>query len=140
MHNELPPASAKGYRHSVPLPHDIQMRAAGVQMVFGLSDPSKARGEKTIIDMLPKKVNPPPFAKKVKEPGWGLHAKMGFSQRRLLVWLLFCFVSNGIFVSLWLVYISKTDLQNAFVPTSVATFAMTLGLAVLQMPEGSGSR
>ncbi|KAF5592203.1 serine threonine kinase [Fusarium subglutinans] len=82
IQKELPPPATPFYNHSVPLPHDFHMRAAGLQMVFGLRDPKKGRGETTIIDMLPKKRNPPPFSKRISEPGWGLHAKMGFSQRR----------------------------------------------------------
>jgi hypothetical protein len=46
------------------------MRAAGLQMVFGLRDPKTGRGETTIIDMLPKKRNPPPFSKRISEPGF----------------------------------------------------------------------
>lgn len=95
----LPPLTTRGpittqsYTHAVPLPHDVQMRAAGKQMVPGLMYPSKGRGEKTIISMLPKKLNPPPLRKEMGQVGWGLHAKMGFSQWRFLYWLFFllCF-------------------------------------------------
>ncbi|KAJ4199876.1 hypothetical protein NW767_007856 [Fusarium falciforme] len=90
--------------------------------------------------MLPKKLNPPPLVKEMGQIGWGLHAKMGFSQRRLLYWMVFCLVFNVIFVVLWLVYINPTDLQNAFVPTFIATVAVTIGLGVVQMSEFSDAK
>ncbi|KAL5598152.1 hypothetical protein FOBRF1_011945 [Fusarium oxysporum] len=36
IQKELPPPATPFYNHSVPLPHDFHMRAAGLQMVFGL--------------------------------------------------------------------------------------------------------
>ncbi|SCV54173.1 uncharacterized protein FFB14_13510 [Fusarium fujikuroi] len=132
IQKELPPPTTPFYNHSVPLPHDFHMRAAGLQMVFGLRDPKKGRGETTIVDMLPKKRNPPPFSKRISEPGWGLHAKMGFSQRRFLAWLVFCIILGGIFVVFWLVFINKTDLQNAYIPTFLFATMLTVALGLLQ--------
>ncbi|KAF5968001.1 serine/threonine protein kinase [Fusarium bulbicola] len=133
IQRELPPPATPFYNHSVPLPHDFHMRAAGLQMVFGLRDPRKGRGETTIIDMLPKKRNPPPFSKRISEPGWGLHAKMGFSQRRFLAWLSTCIIFGGIFVVFWLVFINKTDLQNAYIPTFVFVALLTVAMGLLQV-------
>ncbi|KAF5539216.1 serine threonine kinase [Fusarium napiforme] len=133
IQKELPPPTTPFYNHSVPLPHDFHMRAAGLQIVFGLRDPKKGRGETTIIDMLPKKRNPPPFSKRISEPGWGLHAKMGFSQRRFLAWLLFCIILGGIFVVIWLVFINPTDLQNAFIPSFLFAALLTLAMGLLQV-------
>lgn len=133
IQKELPPPATPFYNHSVPLPHDFHMRAAELQMVFGLRDPKKGRGETTIIDMLPKKTNPPPFSKKMSEPGWGLHAKMGFSQRRFLAWLIFCIILGGIFVVFWLIFISKTDLQNVYIPTFLFATILTVALGLLQV-------
>ncbi|CVL00390.1 uncharacterized protein FMAN_09853 [Fusarium mangiferae] len=133
IQKELPPPNTPFYNHSVPLPHDFHMRAAGLQMVFGLRDPKKGRGETTIVDMLPKKRNPPPFSKRISEPGWGLHAQMGFSQRRFLAWLVFCIILGGIFVIFWLVFINKTDLQNAYIPTFLFATLLTVGLGLLQV-------
>ncbi|KAF5548340.1 serine threonine kinase [Fusarium phyllophilum] len=133
IQKELPPPATPFYNHSVPLPHDFHMRAAGLQMVFGLRDPKKGRGETTIIDMLPKKRNPPPFSKRISEPGWGLHAKMGFSQRRFLAWLCFCIILGGIFVVFWLVFINKTDLQNAYIPTFLFAALLTVAMGLLQV-------
>ncbi|KAJ4316994.1 hypothetical protein N0V84_007589 [Fusarium piperis] len=135
MKSGLPPATAQDYTHAVPLPHDVQMRAARKQMVLGLMYPSKGKGEKTIISMLPKKLNPPPLLKEMGQVGWGLHAKMGFSQWRFLYWLIFCLVLNVISVTLWLVCINSTDLQNAFVPAAILTAALTFGLAMIQISE-----
>jgi hypothetical protein len=109
------------------------MRAAGLQMVFGLRDPKKGSRETTIIDMLPKKTNPPPFPRRISEPGWGLHAKMGFSQRRFLAWLLFCIVLGGIFVVVWLIFINPTDLQNAFIPSFLFATLLTIAMGLLQV-------
>ncbi|KAG4277154.1 serine/threonine protein kinase [Fusarium proliferatum] len=133
IQKELPPPTTPFYNHSVPLPHDFHMRAAGLQMVFGLRDPKKGRGETTIVDMLPKKRNPPPFSKRISEPGWGLHAKMGFSQRRFLAWLVFCIILGGIFVVFWLIFINKTDLQNASIPTFLFVAILTVALGLLQV-------
>ncbi|KAH6959429.1 kinase-like domain-containing protein [Fusarium avenaceum] len=69
IQKELPPPATPLYNHSVPVPHDFHMRAAGLQMVFGLHDPKKGRGETSIINMLPKKINPPPFSRRISEPG-----------------------------------------------------------------------
>ncbi|KAH6967782.1 kinase-like domain-containing protein [Ilyonectria sp. MPI-CAGE-AT-0026] len=135
MQTGLPPTSVREYEHSVPQPYDVHMRAAGEQMVFGLKDPKLAEGETTIINMLPKKVNPPPFVKQMGQEGWGLHVKMGFSQRRFLAWLLICTVLNAIFVIIWLTKINPTDLQNAVVPATIATVALTFGCTVMQMAE-----
>ena len=129
----LPPTSGGEYEHFVPRPHDVHMRAAGEQMVFGLRNPKMARGETTIVRMLPKKINPPPFVKKMGQAGWGLHAKMGFSARKFLAWILVCVVINAIFVIVWLTKISSTDLQNAFVPATIVTAALTFGLAIIQI-------
>lgn len=131
----LPPVSARDYTHSVPSPRNIQMRAARKQMVRGLKYPKKERGKTTITSMLPKKQNPPPFARDMGKFGWGLHAKMGFSQWRFLCWLIGCFILNVIFVALWLVYVNSTDLQNAFVPAAFSTAVLTFGLAVIQISE-----
>ncbi|KAJ4046559.1 hypothetical protein NW753_009380 [Fusarium oxysporum] len=133
IQKELPPPATPFYNHSVPLPHDFHMRAAGLQMVFGLRDPKKGSGETTIIDMLPKKTNPPPFPRRISEPGWGLHAKMGFSQRRFLAWLFFCIVLGGIFVVVWLVFINPTDLQNAFIPSFLFATLLTIAMGLLQV-------
>ncbi|KAF5699322.1 serine threonine kinase [Fusarium mundagurra] len=133
IQKELPPPATPFYNHSVPLPHDVHMRAAGLQMVFGLRDPKKGRGETTIVDMLPKKRNPPPLSKTISEPGWGLHAKMGFSQRRFLAWLCLCIVLGGIFVVFWLAFINKTDLQNAFIPTFLFAALLTVAIGLLQV-------
>ncbi|RBA18502.1 serine/threonine protein kinase [Fusarium proliferatum] len=133
IQKELPPPTTPFYDHSVPLPHDFHVRAAGLQMVFGLRDPKKGRGETTIVDMLPKKRNPPPFSKRISEPGWGLHAKMGFSQRRFLAWLVFCIVLGGIFVVAWLVLINPTDLQNAFIPSFLFAALLTIAMGLLQI-------
>ncbi|KAF5651367.1 serine threonine kinase [Fusarium tjaetaba] len=133
IQKELPPPATPFYNHSVPLPHDFHMRAAGLQMVFGLRDPRKGRGETTIISMLPNKRNPPPFSKRISEPGWGLHAKMGFSQRRFLAWLFLCIILGGIFVVIWLVFINPTDLQNAFIPSFLFAALLTGAMGLLQV-------
>ncbi|RKL28355.1 hypothetical protein BFJ72_g12586 [Fusarium proliferatum] len=133
IQTELPPPATPFYNHSVPLPHDTHMRAAGMEMVFGLLDPKKGRGKTTLIDMLPKKTNPPPFPRRISEPGWGLHAKMGFSRRRFLAWLFFCIILGGIFVVFWLVFINKTDLQNAYIPTFLFATMLTVALGLLQV-------
>ncbi|KAH6898373.1 hypothetical protein B0T10DRAFT_543346 [Thelonectria olida] len=126
----LPPPDARHYGHSVPEPLDIQMKAAAAQMVSGLMHPNRARGETDIVNMLPKKTNPPPFTKKVGEVGWGIHAQMGFSLRKFLVCSLVCLILCVIFAGLWIVYINPTDLQNALVPGFLTVAGIAIGLAV----------
>ena len=49
------------YEHNVPEPQDVHIKLLGAQMIAGLNDIDKDRRETTLIEMLPKKKNPPPL-------------------------------------------------------------------------------
>ena len=111
------------------------MRLLAKQIVRGLHHPRAARGEDTMKLGLPRKTTPPALLLHMGTKGWGLHAKRSFHVRKFLWWLVVMFLLNAVFVALWLVYISPTDLQNAFVPGMIVLTAVTVGLGVLQMYE-----
>jgi hypothetical protein len=111
------------------------MKLLAKQLVSGLHHPRVARGEHTMIGILPRKDNPPALPLDMGTKGWGLHAKRSFHVRKFLWWLVGVFLVNAVFVVLWLVCVSPTDLQNAFVPGTIVLAFFTLGLAVLQMYE-----
>ena len=67
------------------------------------------------------------------EEGWGLHAVQGFSLFKILVWITALTVLGLLFVLFWLLFVDKTDLQNAFVPATFLSTMIFLGLAVPQM-------
>lgn len=139
----LLPPPGKGYTHTFPGPEHGQtvlMAAAREQMISGLADPKRGKDE-TTNSMLPQKLKPPPLAQEMGEQGWGLHVKTGIVLWKFLCWMILPpAIMSLIFMVLWLVYINPTDLQNAFVPATIVTALLALGLAVIQMSEIRGSR
>ncbi|KAI1390684.1 kinase-like domain-containing protein [Hypoxylon trugodes] len=131
---ELPP-SGRGYEHQIKYPKEVHMQMAAIQMVTGLMYPKEARGEKTMITILPRKLVPPTVEKIMGAEGWGLHAKMGFSILKIARWFISCSILSVIFAGLWLGFVSNTDLQNAFIPTTVLFSIITLFLAIPQVME-----
>ncbi|GKT52316.1 uncharacterized protein ColSpa_12497 [Colletotrichum spaethianum] len=129
---ELPPQEHLEYEHGMLTPEDVHMKLAAVQMVAGLMDPKTARGEKTVMTMLPKKKIPPNFKREMGMCGWGIYAQMGFSVKKILWWLIFCMISMSIFAAVWLVCINSTDLQNAFMPATIVLTLFTIVLGVAQ--------
>ncbi|KAK2766330.1 serine/threonine protein kinase [Colletotrichum kahawae] len=107
------------------------MKLAAIQIVNGLRNPKSVREKKDMIRIIPKKTIPPDSQKRIGACGWGMYAEMGWALKTILWWLIFCFVSTSIFVVIWLACISKTDLQNAFVPATIVlgVFTLVLGLA-----------
>ncbi|KAI1751797.1 hypothetical protein F4782DRAFT_547348 [Xylaria castorea] len=132
---DLPPPTQIEYEHGVLEPVDIHIRLAGLEIVEGLINPRIGNDKKDIIELLPRKRSPPSLDRKRGVEGWGLHARMGFSVYKFCCWIVVCFLVNVIFVVVWLVCISPTDLQNAFVPAFFVTSALTIGLAVVQSLE-----
>ncbi|KAI0427149.1 kinase-like domain-containing protein [Xylaria sp. FL1042] len=132
---DLPPPTQIEYEHGVLEPVDIHIRLASLEIVEGLINPRIGNDKKDIIQLLPRKRNPPSLGRKRGVEGWGLHARMGFSVHKICRWIVICFLIVVIFVVVWLVYISPTDLQNAFAPAFFVTSLLTLGLAVVQSLE-----
>ncbi|KAI0973416.1 hypothetical protein F4678DRAFT_26520 [Xylaria arbuscula] len=131
----LPPTTQIEYEHGIPEPFDIQMRLAGIEMVEGLLNPHIGVHKKDIIQLLPRRRKPPSLDRKKGVEGWGIHAKMQFSAHKFCRWIVVCFLANAAFVTVWLVCIKPTDLQNAFVPAFIVTTALTIGLAMIQSQE-----
>lgn len=132
---ELPPDNETLYTHSIPKPVEVHQKLAAIQIVKGLMKPELGVGDKMIVNMLPKKQDPPTFIKNAGTAGWGIHAQLGFSVWRFIVWVLVCFIASTAFIIAWLVCINSTDLQNAFVPATTLTTVLTISLAVIQLWE-----
>lgn len=64
--------------------------------------------------------------------GWGLHAVQGFSITKILTWIASLTSLGVVFIIMWLVFINKTDLQNAFIPVG---FFMTMIALALGIPQ-----
>ena len=115
------------------------MKIAAAQIIAGMHNPKKlthsiATHDKATIDMVPKKKNER-LADAMGTEGWGLHAVQGFSLWKILVWIAVLGVLGLAFVALWLSFVNRTDLQNAFVPI---TFFMTAILLMLGVPQVLG--
>jgi hypothetical protein len=65
--------------------------------------------------------------------GWGMHAIQGFSIKRIFAWIATLTILVLVFVVCWLVFINKTDAQNAFVPAGFFASMITLAMAVPQL-------
>jgi hypothetical protein len=76
--------------------------------------------------MIPKKIAPPSIQKTFGTEGWGLHAIEGISFLRFIFWTLLTQVVCFAFVCVWLTIISKTDLQNAFLPSILLNTLITI--------------
>lgn len=108
------------------------MKLVAAQIVSGLRHPDGVQGQTKMISLLPKKRVPPDFNKKMRKMGWGMHAQMGLSVKKMLWWLLFCVVSLIISAAPWLIWVDRFDLQNAFMPGSTILAVLTICVAVAQ--------
>ncbi|EQB45854.1 fatty acid desaturase [Colletotrichum gloeosporioides Cg-14] len=131
-----PPAQANSnipeYEHGINPPDAIQMKLVGAQIVAGLRDPGAVRGQTEMVSMLPKKRVPPDFKKTMRAMGWGMHAKMGYSAKKILWWLMFCVVFLVVSAAPWLIWVDHFDLQNAFMPGCTILAVLTICVAVAQ--------
>ncbi|KAF6802733.1 serine/threonine protein kinase [Colletotrichum sojae] len=109
------------------------MKIAAVEMIAGLAKPQSARRERTIVKILPRKILPPQFMRKERTRGWGVYAKMGYSVKKILWWLVSGVLFVVVFAVVWLVYIDKKDLQNAFTPVTLFFTVITILVAVAQL-------
>ena len=85
-----------------------------------------------MVSMLPKKRVPPDFKKTMRAMGWGMHAKMGYSAKKILWWLMFCVVFLVVSAAPWLIWVDHFDLQNAFMPGCTILAVLTICVAVAQ--------
>ncbi|KAK2757452.1 serine/threonine protein kinase [Colletotrichum kahawae] len=133
----LPPLENLGqapgeYEHAINPPDDIQMKLVAAQIVSGLRHPDGVKGQTEMISLLPKKRVPPDFNKKMRTMGWGMHAQMGLSVKKIFWWLLFCIASLVISAAPWLIWVDHFDLQNALMPGSTILAVLTICVAVAQ--------
>ncbi|KAK1997826.1 hypothetical protein LX36DRAFT_657155 [Colletotrichum falcatum] len=89
----------------------------------------RARGERLMTAMLPKKQTPPDFKRQMGMRGRGIYAQMGFSVKKILWRLIVCVISMLISAVVWLVCINSTDLQNTSVPAMIVLALFTIVLA-----------
>lgn len=107
------------------------MKIAAAQIIHTMHNPSDTYSERTTIGMVPKKSDGP-LDMDCGAEGWGILAIQGFAIYKIAVWIGFVSFLGLIFAGLWLVYVERTDLQNAFIPYSF--FATTL-IMILGAPQ-----
>ncbi|KAJ8106367.1 hypothetical protein ONZ43_g7088 [Nemania bipapillata] len=128
------PDQATGYDYDVVCDPDAEMKLAGIQIVAGLRCPEKVpQNEKMILGIIPKKLTPPRVERESRAVGWGLHAKPGFSLKKIIIWIVATELVGLVFVILWLSCINSVDLQNAFIPVTFMTMLVAIGLGIPQL-------
>ena len=136
----LPPSSSTSYEILRDKSEKVHMAIAATQLVDGIHQPHEGRGTTTTLDMIPKRIrngssNGTSSDDWRSSEEWGMHALPRFSLWKILAWIASLTILGLVFVVFWLVFIDKTDLQNAFIPfTFLATMVM-IGLGVPQLLE-----
>lgn len=124
-----------GYEYDLFEPMKVHMAIAAEQLVIGMYESTDHNREAMgTLAMIPKKINPT-LNYRMGEEGWGIHAVQGYSLFRVLVWITGVTVLGLVFVLFWLIFVNKTDLQNAFVP---AAWLSTMTLMALAIPQALG--
>jgi len=103
------------------------MALASEQLIIGMHYPQTVAGNSTTLSMIPKSTRTP-LSPNTGAEGWGLHALQRFSLIKIMWWLI------GL-TFFWLSFVSKTDLQNAFIPFTFLAGMVMIGLAVPQLLE-----
>jgi len=111
------------------------MAIAATQIIAGMHRARKHTQLTTTLDMVPKKIREP-LANQIGTQGWGLSAIDGYSVYRVLIWMGVQLGLSLVFVILWLVLVSKTDPQNAFVPAGMVFMVTASVMGTLQMMAG----
>ena len=130
----LPPSSSTSYEISRLTPEEVHMKIAASELIAGIHQPHGGRDRTTTLNMYPKRIRNE-HANGTSSDDWGMHALPRFSLWKILAWIASLTILGLVFVMSWLVFINKTDLQNAFIPfTFLATMVM-IGLGVPQLLE-----
>ncbi len=130
----LPPFPSPSYDILRSIPEGAHMKIAARELIAGIYQPEGCRGRTSLLDMIPKRNMLQPVGGRGSED-WGMHALPIFSLWKILAWIAFLTTLGLAFVIFWLVFVSKTDLQNAFIPfTFLATMVM-IGLGLPQLLE-----
>ncbi len=136
----LPPSSSTSYEISRLTPEEVHMKIAASELIAGIHQPNECRGRTTTLNMIPKRIrnkcaNGTSSDDWGSSEEWGMHALPRFSLWKILAWTASMTILGLAFVIFWLVFIDKTDLQNAFIPfTFLATMVM-ISLGVPQLLE-----
>ncbi|KAK0516178.1 hypothetical protein JMJ35_000781 [Cladonia borealis] len=129
----LPPHALTNYEFHRFEPESVHMAIAAKQIVTGMYEntdfPDLAKEN---LQMVPQNIACPLGSQKGVE-GWGMYAIHGYSLRKILYWIVAITVLGLVFVILWLSFVDKTDLQNAFVPAMFLSTMIFMGLAVPQV-------
>ncbi|KAF2092665.1 hypothetical protein NA57DRAFT_62191 [Rhizodiscina lignyota] len=112
-----------------PTSERVHMEIARRQIVHGMRYPDRIYDQET-IGLIPKRSHHTAFL--LGDDGWGIRAIQGWSLSKILTWLSVSAVTGIVFVALWLVFVSKTDLQDAFVPFLSPLSAMMILIAIPQ--------
>jgi hypothetical protein len=107
----------------------MHMKMAGAEIVAGIRNSNiNCRGLQTLSDIT-KRLGIINWA--ARDEGWGIRAIQGWSLMKVSLWLGGATFTGGIFALLWLIKVSKTDLQNAFVPM---IYLLTTIMVVMGIP------
>jgi hypothetical protein len=128
--NDLP--SPQEYDFKMPHPQETHAKLAAIQIASGIRNFKEGQGKKEILPMIPKKTVPPSLQDTMGTEGWGLHARQGFSQLKIMSWIVLTSIVGFAFVIFWLTFINKTDLQNAFIPV---IFLSSMIMLLLGIPQ-----
>jgi hypothetical protein len=113
----LPTPEPETWDYILTKPEEVHMLIAARQVTTGLANPKCSNNMRQTLNMIPKKSDGP-LDPKHGACGWGMRAVQGYSLKKILCYFIFVLVLGLVFVVLWLVFVSKTDLQNAIiVPT-----------------------
>jgi hypothetical protein len=126
------PSQRVDYDFEMPEPEDIQAKIASCTIAAGLKNPNSSEGTMEILRLIPKKKVPPLLPKAPGTEGWGLHAIQGWSLFKILAWYIATQVLGLVFFSIWLGFVNKTDLQNAFIPLTFFTTSFMVGFGICQ--------
>jgi hypothetical protein len=108
------------------------MKIAAEQIIYIMHHPQQVNGMRTTIGMVPKKCGGP-LSLRLASEGWGLRGQQGFSAQKVINWIGAMTAFSLVFAGLWLSFVAKTDLQNAFMPYMILTTMLLLALGVPQV-------
>ena len=110
----LPIPAPKTWDYTLTKSEDVHMLIAAKQVMAGMSNPKCSNRMRQTLDMIPKKSDGP-LDPKHGSCGWGMRAVQGYSFKKILWVLIFDLIFGLVCFALWLILVSKKDLQNAIV-------------------------
>ena len=130
-----PSSNASLWHYRLVSPEEVHLKIAEAQIIAGIHGSVLASGFTNTLEMIPKNLaTPSQGGPDVNEPGsWGMHARQRFSLWKIMAWIVSLTIIGLVFVILWLVFIDRTDLQNAFVPYTFLATMVLIGMGVPQL-------